>query len=99
HLGLLQEALLNNSAISIMRHSTSPSMLAVVHPQGLLFSREGVHLVAIAEEGKLPFQLNIHDIADVRILDQPASSPANFDLDSCLAGITGVKSVLEPSSV
>lgn len=99
HLGLLQEALLNNSAISIMRHSASQPMLPVVHPQGLLFSREGVHLVGIEEKGKLPFQLNIHDIADVCILDQPATSPANFDLDSCLAGITGVKSIMETSGV
>lgn len=99
HLGLLQEALLNNSAISIVRHNPSQSLLPIVHPQGLLFSREGVHLVAIEEKEKLPFQLNIHDIADVRILNQAATSPANFDLDSCLAGITGVKAVLETSSV
>lgn len=88
HLGLLQEALLKNSAISITRHN-SPITLPVVHPQGLLFSREGVHLVAMKGEADVPFHISVHDIADITLLDHPSVSPDNFDLDGCLAGITG----------
>lgn len=83
HLGIIQEALLKNLAILVTEHrDNTPRAHRTIHPQGLLFSRAGVHLVAIDEtlQGS-PLQICIHNIADVELLDQPASTPAGFNLD------------------
>lgn len=83
HLGIIQEALLKSQAIHVIERPDNTTVIRrTIHPQGLLFSRAGAHLIATddAMHG-IPLQICIHDIVEVELLDQPASTPVGFNLD------------------
>ncbi|HEX4938529.1 MAG TPA: WYL domain-containing protein, partial [Candidatus Kapabacteria bacterium] len=86
HLGIIQEALLKSQAIHVTERPDSMTAISrTIHPQGLLFSRSGAHLIATDDAAHdIPLQICIQDISEVELLDQPSNTPAGFNLDHWL---------------
>lgn len=85
HLGEIQEALLQNRTLQLAWGAQRPSPASRrVHPQGLVFSRDGIHLLATTNENQDAVRINLHEITHAQLEDSPVITPANFDLDAIL---------------
>lgn len=86
HLGEIQEALLQNKTLLLVLEQQPLSPGNRVHPQGLVFSRDGIHLLATADESHETMRINLHEIVHVKLEDRPAITPTTFDLDTIIQG-------------
>lgn len=85
HLGEIQEALLQKKALQLtLSHAPSSASSQRVHPQGLVFSRDGIHLFATTDDNHEAVRINLHDIAHAQLEDVPVVTPTAFDLDAIL---------------
>lgn len=94
HLREIQEALLRNRAIALaLKGGDMPHSPRRLHPQGLLFSREGIHLFVAENHDTEPLKISLHDIHDVRMLDEPAKTHETFEMDAITKGsfLTGAE--------
>ena len=85
HLETIQEALLNNKTLQLtLVPSFSVAANRRIHPQGLVFSPEGMHLLATSHDDHHVMRINLNDIRDVQLENVQATTPATFDLDAII---------------
>jgi predicted DNA-binding transcriptional regulator YafY len=85
NIGTLQEALLKGKTVHITRGlPASDASHERIHPQGLVFSRAGVHLLATTDLHQSTIQINLHDIIHVSVDEKPAITPSTFDLEELI---------------
>jgi len=84
-LETIQEALLNNKTLQLtLVPSFSVAANRRIHPQGLVFSPEGMHLLATSHDDHHVMRINLNDIRDVQLENVQATTPATFDLDAII---------------
>ena len=83
HLGTIQQALLEQKTLQLALARPESSVAPVrFHPQGLTFSRDGIHLFASTDYSHEPLRINLQDIRHAQLDSTPATPSATFNLDA-----------------